>query len=82
LASSCSSVFWLSITVSPQYLIGGGFYGVYRNLDRTTLRLPEFTVRLDLRYDRSTEATFASRADEGLGRRNHYSATLQTVVVF
>jgi hypothetical protein len=71
-----------SLTISPQYLIGGGFYGVFRYLDRTTLRLPEFSLRLDLRYDRSTESTFASRADESLGQRNHYSATLQTVVVF
>ncbi|MGH9316891.1 MAG: outer membrane beta-barrel protein, partial [Thermoanaerobaculia bacterium] len=44
-----------SVTVSPQYLFGGGFFGVFRYLDRTSLRLPGLAVRLDVRYDRSTE---------------------------
>jgi hypothetical protein len=70
-----------SLTLSPQYLVGGGFYGVFRYLDRTTLRLPELAVRLDLRYDRSTAPVFASRSDEA-GRRDHGSATLQTVFLF
>jgi len=70
-----------SLTLSPQYLVGGGFYGVFRYLDRTSLRLPEFQLRLDLRKDRSTERVFASRR-EGVGRRDSYSATLQTVFLF
>jgi hypothetical protein len=70
-----------SLTLSPQYLVGGGFYGVFRYLDRTSLRLPEFQVRLDLRKDRSTERVFASRR-AGVGRRDSYSATLQTVFLF
>jgi hypothetical protein len=70
-----------SLTLSPQYLVGGGFYGIFRYLDRTTLRLPELAVRLDLRLDRSTEPVFATR-EEGVGRRDHASATLQTVFVF
>ena len=70
-----------SLTLSPQYLIGGGFYGVFHYLERTSLRLPEVAVRLDLRYDHSTEFTFASRnPDEG--KRDHTSATLQTVFLF
>jgi len=70
-----------SVTVSPQYVFGGGFYGVYRTLDRTSLRLPEFTLRLDLRWDRSSEAVFRS-STEGVGRNDAYSATLQAVFLF
>ncbi|HEY8019923.1 MAG TPA: hypothetical protein VIH93_02410, partial [Thermoanaerobaculia bacterium] len=70
-----------SFTLSPQYLVGGSFFGIFRYLDRTTLRLPETSVRLDLRYDRSTEPVFVSRTD-GVGRRDHTSATLQTVFLF
>jgi len=70
-----------SVTVSPQYLFGGGFFGVFRYLDRTSLRLPGLQFRLDLRYDRSTEAVFASGNPES-GRRDHFSATLQSVVLF
>ncbi len=69
-----------SFTLSPQYLIGGGFFGLYRTLDRTSLRIPEVTVRLDLRYDRSTERVFASKT--GQARRDNKSATLQVVYVF
>jgi len=73
-----------SLTLSPQYLVGGGFYGLFRTLDRTSLRLPELAVRLDLRLDRSTEPVFAANGThgEGGGRRDHASATLQTVFVF
>jgi hypothetical protein len=70
-----------SFTLSPQYLVGGSFYGIFRYLERTTLRLPELAVRLDLRYDRSTAPVFAARTD-GVGRRDHASATLQTVFLF
>jgi hypothetical protein len=70
-----------SLTVSPQYLIGGGFYGIFRYLDRTTLKLPEVVVRLDLRYDRSSQPVFRSR-DAEAGRRDNSSATLQTVFLF
>jgi hypothetical protein len=70
-----------SVTLSPQILFGGGFYGVFRYLDRTSLRLPELALRLDLRYDRSSEAVFVSRT-EGIGDRGHPSAALQTVFLF
>jgi Putative beta-barrel porin-2, OmpL-like. bbp2 len=70
-----------SLTVSPQYLIGGGFYGIFHYLDRTTLKLPEVVVRLDLRYDRSTQSVFRSRDPEA-NRRDNSSATLQTVFLF
>jgi hypothetical protein len=70
-----------SLTLSPQYLIGGGFYGIFRYLDRTSLRLPEAAVRLDLRYDHSTAPVFATR-QAGAGKRDHGSATLQTVFLF
>ena len=69
------------ITLSPQYLVGGGFYGIFRYLDRTSLRLPELTLRLDLRRDRSSAPVFASRQD-GVGRRDNTQATLQTVFLF
>jgi hypothetical protein len=69
-----------SFTISPQYLVGAGFFGLYRTLDRSTLRIPELTLRLDLRYDRSSEAVFPDR--EGLGRRDRFTATLQAVYVF
>jgi hypothetical protein len=70
-----------SVTVSPQYLIGGGFYAVFRYLDRTSLRLPGVALRLDLRFDRSSEPVFRSRR-EGEGRRDHRSAVLQLVFLF
>jgi hypothetical protein len=70
-----------SVTVSPQYLVGGGFFGIFRYLDRTSLRLPEVAVRLDLRYDRSSEPVFRSRTAQE-GRRDSFSTTLQTVFLF
>ena len=70
-----------SVTLSPQYLVGGGFYGLYRNFEHTSLRLPELTVRLDLRWDRSSEPVFRTRTED-VGRRDAYSATFQTVFLF
>jgi hypothetical protein len=70
-----------SLTLSPQYLVGGGFYGIFRYLDRTSLRLPEFQLRMDLRYDRSTEPTLRSKSAD-VGRRDNVSATFQTVFLF
>lgn len=70
-----------SVTLSPQYLVGGGFYGLYRNFEHTSLRLPELTLRLDLRWDRSTEPVFRTRRED-VGRRDAYSAALQTVFLF
>lgn len=70
-----------SVTLSPQLLVGGGFFGLFHYLERTTLRLPELALRLDLRYDHSTEPVFASRTD-GVGQRGHPSATLQAVFLF
>lgn len=69
-----------SFTLSPQYLVGSGFFGLYRTLERSTLTIPELTLRLDLRFDRSTEAVFADR--DGLGRRNRFTSTFQAVYVF
>ena len=61
--------------------MGGGFYGIFHYLERTSLRLPDVSVRLDLRYDHSSEQVFATRnPDEG--KRDHFSATLQTVFLF
>jgi hypothetical protein len=62
-------------------LLGAGFFGIFRYLDRTSLQLPGLTVRLDMRYDRSSEPTFVSRAEDQ-GRRDHFSTTLQTVFLF
>jgi hypothetical protein len=70
-----------SVTLSPQYLIGGGFYGLFRYLDRTTLRLPEAAIRLDLRYNHSTAAVFAAHAEDA-SKRTGGEATLQTVFLF
>ena len=69
-----------SFTLSPQYLVGAGFFGLYRTLDRSTMRIPELTLRLDARYDRSTEAVFPDRS--GDGRRDRFTTTLQAVYVF
>jgi hypothetical protein len=70
-----------SATLSPQYLIGGSFFGIFRYLDRTTLRLPELAIRLDLRYDHSTQPSFVSGI-AGAGSHDDRSATIQTVVIF
>ncbi len=70
-----------SLTVSPQYLVGGGFYGVFRYLAHSSLKIPELQVRLDLRYDRSDRDVFRS-GEAGVGRSDFLSATLQTVFLF
>ena len=70
-----------SITVSPQYIYSGGFYGLFRYLDRTSLRLPEIAVRLDLREDFSSEPVFAGD-QEGAVKDRKFSAKLQVVFVF
>lgn len=69
------------ITLSPQYLFGGGFYGIFRYLEHTSLRLPELSLRLDLRRDDSSEPVFASRQD-GVGKRDNTQLTFQTVFLF
>ena len=69
-----------SFTVSPQYLVGGGFFGLYRYLERTSLKIPELALRLDLREDRSTERVFSGRGDAA--RRDSPSVTFQVVYVF
>lgn len=70
-----------SVTLSPQYLVGSALFGIFRYMDRTSLQLPEVSVRLDLRYDRSSVAAFKS-ATPDVGKRDHFSTTLQTVVLF
>lgn len=69
-----------SLTLSPQYLVGTGFFGLWRTVDRTSLRIPELAVRLDLRWDRSSERVFARRGEGE--RRDHPSATLQFIYLF
>lgn len=70
-----------SVTLSPQYLVGGGFYGVFLFVPHTSLKIPEFSVRLDLRYDRSDRPVFRS-GEEGVGDDDFLSATLQTTFLF
>lgn len=69
-----------SVTLSPQYLLGSGFFGLYRSFDRTSMRIPELALRLDLKHDRSTEKVFPGRG--GDTRRDSTSATFQIVYVF
>jgi hypothetical protein len=69
-----------SFTLSPQYLLGSGFFGLFRTLEHSTLRIPELTLRLDLRYDRSSEPVFPDR--HGEGRKDRFSTTFQAVYVF
>lgn len=69
-----------SVTVSPQYLLGGGFFGPFHYLDRTSLPLPQLALRLDLRLDRSDVEVF-DQGDDTPGR-NRKSVTLQVVYVF
>jgi Putative beta-barrel porin-2, OmpL-like. bbp2 len=69
-----------SLTVSPQYLLGGSFFGPFHYLDRTTLPLPQLAVRLDLRWDRSDVAVFDHGSDAPGKSRS--TATLQVVYVF
>ena len=70
-----------SLTLSPQYLVGGGFYGVFHFLEGTTLRLPQLAVRFDLRWDHSDEKVFATDEAEELSH-DRYSANFQLVFVF
>ncbi len=69
-----------SVTVSPQYLLGGGAYGIFHYLDGTTLPLAQVAVRLDLRWDRSGREVFAGR--HGAPSRDRYTGDLQVVYVF
>jgi hypothetical protein len=70
-----------SATLSPQYRIGSGSFGVFRTLEHTTLSMPELVVRLDLRGDHSSRPVFAGRRTDEL-RRDRLSAALQTVFLF
>jgi Putative beta-barrel porin-2, OmpL-like. bbp2 len=69
-----------SFTVSPQVIFGGGFYGIFRYLEHTSLRLPEVVLRCDLREDHSDVPSFATSGPEG--QKNNFSVTLQTVFLF
>lgn len=70
-----------SVTLSPQYLAGSGVYGVFQFVPHTSLKIPEFSVRLDLRYDRSDRPVFRS-GEEGVADDDYLSATLQTSFLF
>ena len=70
-----------SLTVSPQILLGGGGYGAFRFLERTSLPLPEIALKLDLRFDHSNQDVFPSTNDE-VTKRDRFTATLQAVVLF
>lgn len=69
-----------SVTISPQWLVGGSYFGPFHYLARTTLELPRASVRLDLRWVESNRNVFDH--GEGVLKQRRTSATLQFVYVF
>jgi len=69
-----------SFTLSPQYLLGGGAYGIFHYLEGTTLPLAQVSVRADLRWDHSNHPVFAGSGDAVAPDR--YTADLQLAYVF
>ena len=43
-----------SLTISPVYFVGTGGEGIFATIEHTTLRIPRFQIRADLRWDHAS----------------------------
>jgi hypothetical protein len=69
-----------SLTISPWYFYREAQEGVFSNVEFTTFRLPAFSLRPALRFDRSDQPFFADR--NGALRRSNLTAVVELVYLF
>jgi putative OmpL-like beta-barrel porin-2 len=69
-----------SLTISPWYFYREAQEGVFSNVEFTTFRLPAFSLRPALRFDRSDQPFFEDR-NGGL-RRSNLTALVELVYLF
>jgi len=69
-----------SLTISPWYFYREAQEGVFSNVEFTTFRLPAFSLRPALRFDRSNQPFFADR--NGVLRRSNLTALVELVYLF
>ena len=69
-----------SLTISPWYFYREAQEGVFSNVEFTTFRLPAFSLRPALRFDRSNQPFFADR--NGVLQRSNLTALVELVYLF
>jgi hypothetical protein len=69
-----------SLTISPWYFYREAQEGVFSNVEFTTFRLPAFSLRPALRFDRSDQPFFQDRS--GVLRRSNLTAVVELVYLF
>ena len=69
-----------SLTISPWYFYREAQEGVFSNVEFTTFRLPSFSLRPALRFDRSDQPFFEDK-NGGL-RRSNFTAVVELVYLF
>lgn len=69
-----------SLTISPWYFYREAQEGVFSNVEFTTFRLPAFSLRPALRFDRSDQPFFEDR--DGALRRSNLTAVVELVYLF
>ena len=69
-----------SLTISPWYFYREAQEGVFSNVEFTTFRLPAFSLRPALRFDRSDQPFFEDR--DGTLRRSNLTAVVELVYLF
>ena len=69
-----------SVTVSPWYFYREAQEGIFSAIEHTSFRLPAFSLRPALRFDRSNVAFFPTKA--GGPSRSHLSAVVELVYLF
>ena len=69
-----------SLTISPWYFYREAQEGVFSNVEFTTFRLPAFSLRPALRFDKSDQPFFEDKSG-GL-RRSNLTALVELVYLF
>lgn len=69
-----------SLTISPWYFYREAQEGVFSNVEFTTFRLPAFSLRPAVRFDRSDQPFFEDR--NGALRRSNLTAVVELVYLF
>jgi len=69
-----------SLTISPWYFYREAQEGVFSNVEFTTFRLPAFSLRPAVRFDRSTQPVFETR--DGSFKRSNLTAVVELVYLF
>ncbi len=69
-----------SLTISPWYFYREAQEGVFSNVEFTTFRLPAFSLRPAVRFDRSDQLFFEDR--DGILKRSNLTALVELVYLF